>query len=276
KVKPGGVFAVAPRCSTTRTPPFFSISSVIRSVSPLAKLGAFHLIRSVSSGVAPAASARRRSTVSSWVGARSRRHSSIVLAPATASELHQHRLRFEVRLETQAALFVADAAFLVAAEGQRRVDHRVAVDPHSTGLELAGDAHGGAGVLGPYARGEAVLSVVGFLDHLVEVFEALRHHPGAEDLLAHHAHLRVHVGEDRRDDVVGSRFRWTIVALQYAGAVTLAGLHVADHALMLLLADQRTHVRVRIERGARRPEIRRRGHAFADFVKDAFVRVEAA
>src|SRR6478736_5743932 len=82
------------------------------------------------------------------------------------SELHQHRLGLEVRLEPEPALLVADAAFLVAAERQRRVDHRVAVDPHRAGLELAGNTVRGADVLGPHARGEAVRRVVGFLDYL--------------------------------------------------------------------------------------------------------------
>src|SRR5690606_954642 len=57
-------------------------------------------------------------------------------------QLHQYRLGLEVRLQPQPALLVADAAFLVAAERQGRVDHRVAVDPHGAGLELAGDAVG--------------------------------------------------------------------------------------------------------------------------------------
>ena len=50
------------------------------------------------------------------------------------------------------------------------------------------------------------------LGHFVQIVEALGHDDGAEDLLAHHAHLRVHVGEDGRVYVIAAVGRGRIAA----------------------------------------------------------------
>ena len=59
------------------------------------------------------------------------------------------------------AHFAAPAGLLVAAEGQRRVENVVAVDPHGSGAQLVGHAVGFADVARPDAGGQAIHVVVG-------------------------------------------------------------------------------------------------------------------
>src|SRR5690606_29372112 len=91
-------FGFAPRCRTRRTPPLRSIPSVMRSSSPMAKLGAFHLIRSVNAGLAPRAIPRRASTMASAAGSSAPRYFS------TASGIGVRPAAFERRLIGRAGM----------------------------------------------------------------------------------------------------------------------------------------------------------------------------
>src|SRR5690606_20448755 len=121
---------------------------------------------------------------------------------AGALELQHYRLELGVGLDALAAELAADARLLVAAEGQRAVEHRVAVAPDGAGLDLGRELVERADVARPHAGAEAVERVVRLPGDIVEVVEPLRYDDRAEDLLLHHAHRRVDVHQHGRVDVV--------------------------------------------------------------------------
>ena len=74
----------------------------------------------------------------------------------------------------------------------------------------------------------------------------------AEDLLARDRHVVRDRVEDRRLDVVAARVLARAAAAEVeAGALALARLDVAEHAVELGVVDDRAHPRLRIERVAR-------------------------
>src|SRR5207248_5917919 len=75
---------------------------------------------------------------------------------------------------------------------------------------------------------------------------------GPEDLLARDPHVVRDRVEDRRLHEVAARLGARALAAEAeVGALLLAGLDVAEHAVELRLVDDRTHLRLRIERIAR-------------------------
>src|SRR5580693_10004223 len=110
-----------------------------------------------------------------WSGAR---------ATATDLQLRRDGLDFGVVVEDFVAHLPAPAGLLVPAERQRRVEYVVTVDPDCAGPELLGEGVGLGDVLGPDARAEAVLAVVGDAGDLLQVGERRGDQDRAEDLLA--------------------------------------------------------------------------------------------
>src|SRR5215475_7981753 len=117
---------------------------------------------------------------------------SIYAVPARArrrlsrSPCHRDVLRLQKLHQPFVRAFATDARLLHAAEGRGRIGDEPAVEPDHAELELLGDAHATAHVLGVEVRDEAVLGVVRALDHLALGFEGLDRGNGAEDFFAQH------------------------------------------------------------------------------------------
>ena len=82
------------------------------------------------------------------------------------------------------AAFAADAACFHAAEGDAQIAHEPAIHPHRAGVNFFRDAMRAIQVLGPDARGQAVVGVVGVTDHFLFVVERRDGDDRAEDLFA--------------------------------------------------------------------------------------------
>src|SRR5208283_5352771 len=173
-------------------------------------------------------------------------------------ELNDDGFHFRVSLDALPPLFAPDAGLLVAAKGQCRIDHGVAVAPDCAGLDLGGKAVHGGQILGPDTGTQAVAGVVGGFGDLLEVIESLRHHHGSEDFIAHHTHAWLHIDQHSRIDVVAVG-RSAVASERDRRAIAFARLDVTHDAVHLLFRDQRAHVRLRIERRARPPKRRAGG-----------------
>src|SRR5580700_7023876 len=108
---------------------------------------------------------------------------------AVGLQLRCYCLDLRVGLQDLVAHLAAPAGLLVAAERQRRVEDVVAVDPDGAGPELLRQGVRLGDVLGPDARAEAVLGVVGGGGDVLERLERRRHDDRAEDLLADDLHV---------------------------------------------------------------------------------------
>src|SRR5207247_485212 len=143
----------------------------------------------------------------------------------------------------------ADPALLVATERVVAADHVPVVDPHGPRLDLRRDLERTLVVGAPHARRQPVLGVVGDPDRLV-TRGVLQHADNrAEDLLARDLHVVRHVREDRRTDpeapletgALGRR-----APERERRSLLLAGLDVAENALLLLGRDHRTEIRAEV------------------------------
>src|SRR5438132_2027451 len=82
------------------------------------------------------------------------------------------------------AAFAADAAGFHSAEWDAQVAHEPAVYPDCAGVNLFGDPMGAIQVLGPDARGQAVVGVVGVADHFFFAVEWRDRDDWSEDFFA--------------------------------------------------------------------------------------------
>ena len=144
------------------------------------------------------------------------------------------------------------AALLDPAEGQLGSDLHVGVDPDVAGLDVANHAVHASQIPGPHARGQAVAAVVGDGDRLVVGVERDDHCDGPEDLLAADPQ-RVVLGHEQGGfhPVAARRVRGELRAVAAAEdqiGFLAADLEVVDHPVVLLLGDQRTHLRRRVQR----------------------------
>ena len=94
--------------------------------------------------------------------------------------------------------FAADAGLLHAAERRRRIGDQAAVEADHAEIELLGDAHAAAQVLGVEIGDETVFGVVGALDRLVLGLEGLDRGDRPEDFLVQHLGIVRHIGEHGR------------------------------------------------------------------------------
>src|SRR5206468_8433234 len=92
------------------------------------------------------------------------------------------------------------ATHLVTAERGLDATRHVLVDVDLSCLESRCDAVRSGKVSRPYARGEAVVRVVGDADRLLLVVEGNHAGDRAEDLFARDPHIIRHAGVDRRLD----------------------------------------------------------------------------
>src|SRR5262245_58487033 len=97
---------------------------------------------------------------------------SIYAVPARArrrlsrSPCHRDVMRLQKLHQPFVRALASDTRLLHAAEGRGRIGDEPAVEPDHAELELLGDAHAAAHVLGVEVRDEAVLGIVRALDYL--------------------------------------------------------------------------------------------------------------
>src|SRR6202789_1615430 len=128
-------------------------------------------------------------------GRRPARRGGTPAGPTPLLQLRGDRLDLGVCLESLVAHLAAPAGLLVAAKRQRGVEDVVAVDPDRARPQLLGQGVRLGDVLGPYARAEAFLGVVGGGGDVVERLERRRHDDRAEDLLADALHVPAGAGD---------------------------------------------------------------------------------
>src|SRR5665213_4420007 len=139
------------------------------------------------------------------------------------------------------AVLAAETGLLVAAEGHGLIHVTVAVHPDRSRAHLWYQAMDGTDVPAPDAGCQAVRGVIGHGRNLLQVIEALCHQHRSKDLLAHHRHVRAYIGNDRGLHVIAVALR-RLPARHDLGAALAPRLDVAEHAVLLLLGDQRSHL----------------------------------
>ena len=72
------------------------------------------------------------------------------------------------------------------------------VDPNDACDDVVGDTVGAGHIASPDGAAQAVRNVIGNLNGFILGVEGYNAHDGAENLLSRHAHILVHVGENRR------------------------------------------------------------------------------
>src|ERR1019366_2267080 len=145
-------------------------------------------------------------------------------------------LRFHVLVDALDAPLAADAAVLVAAEGQIAGDARTAVDADRAGAHAPRHLERPFRVAGNHIAEETIVAVVGNADRILIVFVCNDRQHRAEDLFARDLHVIGDIDEAGGFDeesaaLVGPDF----AASQQARALLLAGLNIAHDAILLPL-----------------------------------------
>src|ERR1700684_471013 len=83
-----------------------------------------------------------------------------------ADRVDPDALFLQVFADRRETTLAPDTGTLVAAEGGKVACRPIGVDPDRAGLEALGHSERCSHVLGPHARREAVLSIIGDLDRL--------------------------------------------------------------------------------------------------------------
>lgn len=102
--------------------------------------------------------------------------------PSTLQQFHGNCLGLQIVVQTVFAQFATNAGVLVATEGCLRQDGIIAIDPNGAGIDAIGKLHGLVDVVGDDAGGEAVLHIVGTLNHLIDGAELEDGLNGSKDL----------------------------------------------------------------------------------------------
>ncbi|MCY1225917.1 hypothetical protein D9M72_381290 [compost metagenome] len=144
------------------------------------------------------------------------------------------------------AHLAADARLLEAAEGHGRVQQVVGVDPDGAGLQARDQAHHLLQVVGPDARRQPVGRVVGQPQHFVDLVKGRGDQHRAEDFLAHHPHVRTHIGDHRRLDEE-ALLTVRLAAADDAGALRPAAVDHVQYPALLSGGNQRVDLRGRIQ-----------------------------
>src|SRR5262245_16298129 len=112
-----------------------------------------------------------------------------------SSPIHRYVLRLQELHQPLMRAFAADAGLLHATERRRRIGDEAAIEPDHAKVELFGDAHAAAQVLGVEIGDQAIFSVIGAADDLVLGLEGLQRRDRPEDLLVQHRSEERRVGK---------------------------------------------------------------------------------
>src|SRR3954468_16362546 len=163
----------------------------------------------------------------------------------------QYGFHLEIFFKSKNPELTPIAGLLVATKGQAAVERR-AVEIDAPGADAVGDSASAVGIPRLHKSSQSEWRVVGDLDRLVLGVIAHDGQHGAKNLLSCNLHLRRHIAEDGRADIVSTvDFGWPPrSANPQRPPFVDAGLDEILHFLKLHLAHQWPHSGRRIERVA--------------------------
>src|SRR4030095_12088289 len=91
---------------------------------------------------------------------------------------------FREEAERFFAAFATDATLFHSTKGDAQVAQKPAIHPNRAGIDSLCDTMGAPQILCPNTRGEAVVTVIGVIDHFLFTVERRDRDDGAEDFLA--------------------------------------------------------------------------------------------
>lgn len=119
----------------------------------------------------------------------------------TLPDRDMSRLHFGVFFDAEHAALSTDARLFEAAHGLARSTGDCRVDPCPARMNPAHQGQRLVDVLGPYARGETVLTIICDLQRLFRVAEGGDRQDRSENLFLSDAHIRLNIRQDGRRDV---------------------------------------------------------------------------
>src|SRR5271170_683747 len=174
-------------------------------------------------------------------------------------------LRFEILLNSPRSKFAAHAGLLVSAPRSFHAGGLHMVYPDDACAQRFDNAKCLVNVARPHGCGQSIMRVVGDANGFGFTLEGNDRGDRTEDLFACDACVVVDVIEDRRLDVVPLfKLRGTPAPDGDLGFLT-PNFKIGADALVLLLADDRTHFRLAIERRAQSDGLRLCRHCLDKF-----------
>src|SRR6266446_4763111 len=140
------------------------------------------------------------------------------------------RLGLSVQTQGVVPHLAPPSGLFVSAEGQRRVENVVAVDPHGARAQMFRGAVGFADVARPDGGSQAVFAVVGARQNFLGVVERHRRYHGHEDFFPHDFHVFARVHENSGLHEV-SFVAFSVTPRKSSGAFREARLKVAADAV---------------------------------------------
>src|SRR6267143_3526068 len=181
-------------------------------------------------------------------------HQASVPTDRLLRKIDVHLFDVLIFLDAPLAQLAADAALFVPAPGRFDIRGLHVIDPDDAGAQILHHAHRAEDVARPHRRREAVVRVVGNPQRIFLRIERDDAGDRPEDLFARDAAVVVDVVEDRRLDEealvehAGPWNRSRAAAAEGDLGLLLPDFLILAHAIELLAADERAHLRVPIHR----------------------------
>src|SRR2546428_5091214 len=191
-------------------------------------------------------------------------------------EIDKHLFGFEIFFEAPRAEFAAEPGLFVPAPGRLHVGRLHVIDPHDAGAQRLYDAESFVDIARPDGSGEAVRRVIGDANGFGFAIKGDYGGDRAKDFFAGDARAVFHIIKDRRLDVV------TLAELP--GPRTADGnfrflpsdLEVRSDTVVLLFANEWTHLGLALERRTKLDALGLFRHGFDKFGIDFFLDENAA
>ena len=168
-------------------------------------------------------------------------------------EIDEDVLHLRVVLKDDFVRLAADAGLLVAAERRALRDLVVGVDPDAARLDGVGDTESTVDILCPDRAAEAVIAVIGHLDHFFFCLEFDDDSDGAEDLFAGNAHIVRSIGDECRlheDAVLERTVSCPFTAAGDGRTFFFGEFDIGEDLIELRFIDRRAELRVFLPRQA--------------------------
>ena len=165
----------------------------------------------------------------------------------SGKQVRVHVLHLDHLRQAHLAVGAADAAELEPAVRRLRDpearDH--VVDHHRAGFDLLGHRFAATTVGGPHTGSQPEVAVIGQANGLLVGVERRHRQHRAEGFLLDDAHVRRHIGQQRRRVEVWPQFGQALSAPQQARAMQYRVSHMLVHNAQLALVDERPHFDLR-------------------------------
>src|ERR1039458_935218 len=191
-------------------------------------------------------------------------------------EVDVNLLGLEILLDAPGAKFASEAGLLVATPRRFKVGGLHVIDPDNAGANLLAHAESLEDVARPDGSGQTERGVIGDAQAIGFVVEGNDGGNGAEDFFARDAGRVVDVIEDRRFNVIALGETLRAIAAGGNLGFFLADFLVAADAVVLFLADQRTHFRFTFHRRTEFDQLGFLGHGLDELLVDGTLDEDAA